>query len=1852
MPRSLPLIVFACALMISLPTVPLAASEGRADGTLTTFSDGRARAEVHLEPRPSFNRSLSLALPWNATVQEAYMDIAPADRRVTHTSSYTALDLFSLQNENLTLSGNGLQLARGSWNFSQAGPDLGTDCTVQGGELDGGFRIAHSNPALSAAGGGVWAYRIPLTVQETGGLDRTNESVCAHIDFPAGSVSDPKRELRVTDQAGSEVTAFVWNASYTGRQCTGADLIFVVPALSALSSATFHVYFDNPKATPPSYGQQVLVAETFGSGGLPPGWTVSNLDGLTYSAGGRLRVQGTSTSEFWKGVSFEHSQALPGSFEVQAELNLSGASGTGYLALVSVFQDARTAVNFGIEYDAAVPLLDPAKYILGRTVSGSTTVDNVTSAHLPGAPRLFRGVYSSGTFTAYVDGNLLGAVDISLSDPRIRLSAATRAIGDSMDVSFDLVLASTGYSQVSFLDPVPAVQPGARETAGFGGSATLTSPLIENAKRLPYGTVWLEQGAGDDIRLDILGPDNGTLAGPLRSGEAVNLSPDDHPAVRLRAVLESPDPASTPRLSGWGIGDLWTAGLVSEYRAGSGSNLAAGADGLLLARSPERWTKSPSPALNLGVASTFDDAGVSHPCVLFVDGKYWMYYAGYDGARWRIGLATSPDGNLWTRHPDNPVLIAGTGWESSQVDWPYVVRDAVGFRMWYAGSADNGATFAIGYAWSDDGVTWTKHQGNPVLAGGGPGTWCAGGVFAPRLSEDGLSMWFAGRNSTATSIGHATSDDVIAWTPFPDNPVLGPQAGSWDSAGVLPGGVSRLSADGRDRMWYTGFNATVTGVGLAVSDGGTGWQRTGQNPLIVNGAGNAFDRSGAGFPAVVFRGLDSVPPEDPAAGNYSMYYSALNGTVWRIGSARAGHFPDGTIAPAGDVDLGVSPANLRMSASARAPPNTSVTVRVRTSPAPGTVPYSHWTNLTGTPASVPPGRYLQWTATLATGQNDSTPVLTGINAEFDYFRGRGQVDLPAVSLQTGEELASVLASPSSSGKTVTVLYSVDRGASWSPLVPDVPTNASGSSLLLRALLVGDHTTTPALGGLARSYTFRTFPLDCSLDVGADGRTDWAHLGIFTTGVRTGNLEAAMNAYLDAHRNDAGDSRLVPLSFSSATSCAVGVSSLQVGWTPVTYPNNPPRIDSQPPLRAIINELYIYIVDGRDPDRRDRLSYILDEAPGGMTLSGTTGELTWQPTADHIGYHNVSIVVSDGTASASQGYVLTVSTSPVNNPPHLSGSPAARATVGYEYSCSFCATDPDGDRVRFSLSSVSPAGAAIDEGTGRLVWIPAQNQAGFVTFRVLASDGVDTVWNGFSVNVSSEGANGLPAVTSVPPGTARAQLPYRHDLTATDPDGDAVTFGLVTGPPNATLSPGGRFEWVPAATETGTHGVVVRVSDNKGFSLFNFTIRVTGPNHPPIFLGKPDLLRVRAGSAWTFHARASDSDGDPLTYTLESKPGGMSIDPETGVLTWTPASSLSGRYLVSVVVSDGYARTHLNFTLFVEGTGAQQDFFGQYGFVIIVLLVLVVGGAAVASTMSRRRRPAGEAGGPPAVEPGPGEVDSAPATGGTAASGPGWVPPPGAAAEPTAARSDLPPPEPAASAEAEPMKPTGAGYREVQVAVVAPMDQPGATAPPGPATAAGAPSPAPAEGAGAPASGAPAPATLAQAAPQAGDFAVAVRLPPPAPTLSRPARPAAPPAGKPGEPELYKPIPGPYGEPAPAPDEPSPPAPTAMPAGAGAPAEGPAQAPPASGVSEDMDFISSFLKRRESGAGEGKGIDSTTEWGMLKDFKKELETTHTRPKAPSAPAPAPPPAPAEEQRPEPKKPEGSLSLDDILNELEK
>lgn len=75
------------------------------------------------------------------------------------------------------------------------------------------------------------------------------------------------------------------------------------------------------------------------------------------------------------------------------------------------------------------------------------------------------------------------------------------------------------------------------------------------------------------------------------------------------------------------------------------------------------------------------------------------------------------------------------------------------------------------------------------------------------------------------------------------------------------------------------------------------------------------------------------------------------------------------------------------------------------------------------------------------------------------------------------------------------------------------------------------------------------------------------------------------------------------------------------------------------------------------------------------------------------------------------------------------------------------------------------------------------------------------------------------------------------------------------------------------------------------------------NVAPIIISEP-IITATENQLYSYQVEASDPNGDILTYSSIIKPEGMSIDSESGLISWTPANNQVGIHQVIVEISDG------------------------------------------------------------------------------------------------------------------------------------------------------------------------------------------------------------------------------------------------------------------------------------------------------------------------------------------------------------
>ncbi len=194
------------------------------------------------------------------------------------------------------------------------------------------------------------------------------------------------------------------------------------------------------------------------------------------------------------------------------------------------------------------------------------------------------------------------------------------------------------------------------------------------------------------------------------------------------------------------------------------------------------YIKEDKVAVSQGQSPWWDHRLASFPGIWLDDGVFFLVYEGANGSPGDIGLATSTDGVSFVKHPDNPILVHGGGWESVNIGTPSLWKEGDLWYLFYHGF--DGNRVQIGVATGTDLLNMNKYWRNPIIPAGPAGSWEEGTAgWRSIVKQDGV-YYMAYEGSTAWpfssaswSTGMARSNDLLNWRKYSANPVL-PRTGS------------------------------------------------------------------------------------------------------------------------------------------------------------------------------------------------------------------------------------------------------------------------------------------------------------------------------------------------------------------------------------------------------------------------------------------------------------------------------------------------------------------------------------------------------------------------------------------------------------------------------------------------------------------------------------------------------------------------------------------------------------------------------------------------------------------------------------------------------------------------------------------------------------------------------------------------------------------------------------------------------------------------------------------------------------------------------------------------------------------
>ncbi|HZN15666.1 MAG TPA: Ig-like domain-containing protein [Acidimicrobiales bacterium] len=292
---------------------------------------------------------------------------------------------------------------------------------------------------------------------------------------------------------------------------------------------------------------------------------------------------------------------------------------------------------------------------------------------------------------------------------------------------------------------------------------------------------------------------------------------------------------------------------------------------------------------------------------------------------------------------------------------------------------------------------------------------------------------------------------------------------------------------------------------------------------------------------------------------------------------------------------------------------------------------------------------------------------------------------------------------------------------------------------------------------------------------------------------------------------------------------------------------------------------------------------------------------YMPNAEFHGSDLFTFSVDDGHGGTDNASV-SITVNSVNDPPVSSGA-SATTPEDTSVAVTLPATDIDGDML--SYSTTSPAHGTLTGIAPNIVYVPNTNYFGADSFDFTADDNHGGQ-SSSTITITVTPVNDAPIATGGSVATPE-DTSVSFQLGGTDVENDTLTY-TVTSPPSVgtlTCNGTGACTYDPPADYSGSAIVRYDVTDGQYTDSGIFTVIVDPVNDPPVVNSSMTSTQEDVPLAITLSA--SDTEGDTLTYAIESPPSHGTITCSGGNnCTYTPAPNYNGGDAFNWSADDGHA----------------------------------------------------------------------------------------------------------------------------------------------------------------------------------------------------------------------------------------------------------------------------------------------------------------------------------------------------------
>ena len=331
------------------------------------------------------------------------------------------------------------------------------------------------------------------------------------------------------------------------------------------------------------------------------------------------------------------------------------------------------------------------------------------------------------------------------------------------------------------------------------------------------------------------------------------------------------------------------------------------------------------------------------------------------------------------------------------------------------------------------------------------------------------------------------------------------------------------------------------------------------------------------------------------------------------------------------------------------------------------------------------------------------------------------------------------------------------------------------------------------------------------------------------------------------------------------------------------------------------------------------SYVTSSPFSLSATNGTNGStsisnnlITYSPDANYNGSDSFSYTLTQGDKTSSSD--VTINIEAVNDTPSIDIASTIQVEENQTTVTTVSVSDVDGDELTLTLGGTDADSFNLsDENVLTFKEAPDYEAKDSYSVTLTLTDGIETVTKDITVTIIDVEENGnTPVITSSSTFTADENQTAIGTVTATDADGDDITFSISGSEININASTGVlTFASAPDYETKSSYTATVTASDGTNSTTQDIAISINNVIESGPVFSSPNSFNIDENETVIGIVSATSAESDSMSYSIIGSEPNININESSGELTFITAidcetNGCGGVNQFSVEACDGYS----------------------------------------------------------------------------------------------------------------------------------------------------------------------------------------------------------------------------------------------------------------------------------------------------------------------------------------------------------